>query len=207
MKRAEIRTWARWVTGAVALSASLLAQASTGFAACPQFFANGQPPEVPKRPAQRELCYDAFAILHSGESRTPVYVAQRLNHQSVVDADEKRTTRFFADARLPRAERAELEDYKRSGFSRRHMAPAGDMPTAPGNGAELFSGQYGSSSHQAQLRCLGQDRKGHSSVTFSQHLTIENTHPAVPAPLQSVAPSAVVLCELPGLCHNPRGYH
>jgi len=102
----------------------------TSFAQCPQFFANGTPPTVGPRPKLRELCYEAFAILHSGESKTPVYVAQRLNRRSVEDADEKRATRFFADARLPRAERAELEDYKRSGYSRGHMAPAGDMPTA-----------------------------------------------------------------------------
>ncbi len=100
------------------------------FAQCPQFFANGTPPAVGPRPKLRELCYEAFAILHSGETKTPVYVAQRLNRRSVEDADEKRATRFFADARLPRAERAELDDYKRSGYSRGHMAPAGDMPTA-----------------------------------------------------------------------------
>lgn len=111
----------------------VLASASshpTSFAQCPQFFANGTPPTVAPRPKLRELCYEAFAILHSGESKTPVYVAQRLNLRSVEYADEKRATRFFADARLPRAERAELEDYKRSGYSRGHMAPAGDMPTA-----------------------------------------------------------------------------
>jgi endonuclease G len=102
----------------------------TSFAQCPQFFANGTPPTVGPRPKLRELCYEAFAVLHSGETKTPVYVAQRLNRRSVEDADEKRATRFFADARLPRAERAELEDYKRSGYSRGHMAPAGDMPTA-----------------------------------------------------------------------------
>ena len=101
----------------------------TRFAQCPQFFANGKPPTVAPRPKQRELCYEAFAILHSGETRTPVYVAQRLNRRSIEDADEKRATKFFADARLPRSERAELEDYKRSGYSRGHMAPAGDMPT------------------------------------------------------------------------------
>lgn len=98
----------------------------TSFAECRQFFPEGRPPVVPKRPALRELCYEAFAVLHSGESKTPVYVAQRLNRKSIEDADERRADKFFADARLPAADRAELEDYKRSGFSRGHMAPAGD---------------------------------------------------------------------------------
>lgn len=110
----------------------------TRFAQCPQFFANGQPPQVPRQPALHELCYEAFAILHSGATRTPVYVAQRLNRRLIEDADEKRANRFFADARLPRHERAELEDYKGSGYSRGHMAPAGDMPT-PSAMAQSFS--------------------------------------------------------------------
>lgn len=105
--------------------------ASTGFAECRQFFAGGVSPRLAKAPLQRELCFDSFAILHSGQTKTPVFVAQRLNRQSVQDAQgEKRTNRFFADARLPRAERAELSDYKSSGYARGHMAPAGDMPNA-----------------------------------------------------------------------------
>ena len=49
-----------------------------------------------------------------------------------------RATRFFADGRLPRSERAELEDYKGSGFDKGHMAPAGDMVN-PESMAQSFS--------------------------------------------------------------------
>ena len=104
---------------------------ATSFKDCPQFFAGGVSPMVPSAPKLRELCYDAFAVLHSGNTHTPVFVAQRLNRQSVQSAqNEKRTDKFFADARLPGSERAELSDYKGSGYSRGHMAPAGDMPSA-----------------------------------------------------------------------------
>ena len=105
-------------------------RSTQGFSQCPQFFANSKPPVLSDQPKLRALCYDAFAVLHSGQSKTPVFVAQRLNRALVNDADEKRTNKFYSDARLPRDERAELDDYKRSGYSRGHMAPAGDMPTA-----------------------------------------------------------------------------
>jgi endonuclease G len=53
-----------------------------------------------------------------------------LNKAALLDAREnERTNQFFADARLPDDERAELEDYQGSGFDRGHMAPAGDMAT------------------------------------------------------------------------------
>ena len=126
-----------WLPGQADVRYEVLVQ-PTGFAQCPQFFAEGQPPrrlsqagselQIPQGKL-RELCYEAFAVLHSGESRTPVFVAQRLNRQTLATADQKRADRFFADARLPRGERAELEDYKGSGYSRGHMAPAADMPT------------------------------------------------------------------------------
>ncbi|CAG2154707.1 DNA/RNA non-specific endonuclease [Cupriavidus numazuensis] len=118
---------------AICLGVTVPVHATTGFESCSRFFAKGVVPQV--RNAQslkpRALCFDAFAVLHSGTTRTPVYVAERLNSEQVADAqDEERTNRFFADARLPRAERAELDDYKSSGYDRGHMAPAGDMPNA-----------------------------------------------------------------------------
>jgi endonuclease G len=113
-------------------------QGTEPFAACPQFFAGGHSPLLHAQPLQRPLCFDAFAVLHSGRAKTPVFVAQKLNRRLVADADEKRTDRFFADARLPEAERAELNDYRHSGYSRGHMAPAADMPT-PAAMAQSFS--------------------------------------------------------------------
>lgn len=123
----------------VALAALPLISSAAGFADCPQFFPGGKPPTVSAQPLQRELCFSEFAVLHSGQTKTPVYVAQRLNAQLLQQGrDLPRKDKFYADARLPRAERAELADYKNSGFSRGHMAPAGDMATPEGK-AQSFS--------------------------------------------------------------------
>ena len=115
--------------------------ADTDFAECRQVFANGTPPVLPTTTGMklRPLCFSSFAVMHSGKSRTPVYVAERLNRSDLLNAHkEKRTNKFFADARLPRSERAEMDDYKRSGFDRGHMAPAADMFT-PESMAQCFS--------------------------------------------------------------------
>lgn len=108
-----------------------LSPIDTAFSECPQFFPARQPPVVPGGPALRELCYSAFAVLHSGETKTPVFVVEHLDRATLHAArGQKRASRFFADARLPEGERAELTDYRASGYSRGHMAPAGDMGSA-----------------------------------------------------------------------------
>lgn len=113
--------------------------AQTHFAGCRQFFPGGQPPIVPVTQVLRELCFSSFAILHSGQAKTPVFVAQRLNRQMLAQGKGiSRTDKFYAEARLPQAERAELADYRGSGYSRGHMAPAGDMHS-PEAMAQSFS--------------------------------------------------------------------
>ena len=75
----------------VVLHASL-SFATGDFSSCPQFFAGGKSPIVAPRPTDRALCYDAFAVLHSGESKTSVFVAEKLNRAAIVGARLKVTS-------------------------------------------------------------------------------------------------------------------
>lgn len=111
----------------------------TRFAQCPQFFPGGRAPQLPAGRQLRELCFNAFAVLYNGQTKTPLVVVERLNRATLLQARQQhRTDKFYPEARLPRAERAELDDYRGSGYSRGHMAPAGDMGT-PEAMAQSFS--------------------------------------------------------------------
>jgi endonuclease G, mitochondrial len=131
------RLFFRRITALVFFAACSVAEAKfmpsvpqRDFTECKQFFAGGKVPVFQSRPPAkaRPLCYDAFAVLHSGATKTPLYVAERINKAALLDAaGEKRSNRFFADARLPQSERAALDDYKGSGYARGHMAPAANM--------------------------------------------------------------------------------
>jgi hypothetical protein len=61
------------------------------FSQCRQFFAHSAPPKVTATSdlKLRPLCYDAFAVMHSGRSKTPVYVAERLSRSQLVDARDE----------------------------------------------------------------------------------------------------------------------
>lgn len=128
------RAGAEWVYKIIGfLLAWVLAASSYAaedFHGCLQFFAHAEPPLVALLPSTRALCYDSFAVLHSGESKTPVYVAEKLNREAMAQTHEKRSNVFFEEASLSPAERASLADYAGSGFDRGHMAPAGDMTNA-----------------------------------------------------------------------------
>ena len=106
--------------------------APPAWADCASEYYRGAAPWVAEARALdvRELCYDDFAVGHSGVTHTPLWSAE---HLTMVEIDAARTLSrrdtFHAEAQLPQGERAELMDYRRSGFDRGHMAPSGDMPT------------------------------------------------------------------------------
>ncbi|WP_042339775.1 DNA/RNA non-specific endonuclease [Paraburkholderia ferrariae] len=122
----------------------LMAVASHGFAApaCSGFVPDGQFPTLANprmAPQTRMLCYSDFVVLHSGITHGPLWSAEHLTRDHLEAAkDMTRTNRFFEDDRLPEGEGATLADYKRSGFDRGHMSPAGNRWN-PQAMAESFS--------------------------------------------------------------------
>jgi endonuclease G len=111
-------------------------QFSQSFSSCQAVFPNGKSSVVETAFVERTyhfdmrptpLCSDGFAVLYSKTSKTPLVVIERLNAGIVADAKgEERTDDFYSDPRLKQGERAELSDYKGSGFDRGHQSPAGD---------------------------------------------------------------------------------
>jgi len=115
-----------------AFLAALLAPALALASNCPDHYADGRAPEIRNQKlavATRELCYGVFGVMHSGITRTPLWSAENLRADNVAAAQGlKRDNAFHPEARLPREQRAELNDYARSGYDRGHMTPNGDMP-------------------------------------------------------------------------------
>ncbi len=114
----------------IAIILTLLA--SVAFAdSCRDQFTGGQSPILtnPKLTNKyRELCNLAYAAGHSGITRTPLWSAEHLTRDQLLDARGlKRSNNFRADTRLPYNERAELSDYARSGYDRGHMSPSADF--------------------------------------------------------------------------------
>lgn len=104
------------------------------FAACSDQFPAQRPLQVSAISMQwapLALCSDAFAVLYSGLTKTPLVVVEKLNRQRLRSAaGVERTDQFFADLRLPETGRSSLADYQGNGLDRGHLAAAANQPTA-----------------------------------------------------------------------------
>lgn len=72
------------------------------------------------------LCRTGYALAHNPVRKTPDWVAEHLTREKA-SASLPRSNDFRPDPDLEPGQRAELSDYKGSGYDRGHMAPAGDM--------------------------------------------------------------------------------
>ena len=74
------------------------------------------------------LCNTGYAVLVSSVTHTPLWAAEHLQANNVRLAERlMRAGTFYADSRWPDGSRD--QDYKKSGYSRGHMAPSADQPT------------------------------------------------------------------------------
>jgi len=98
---------------------------------CGDHFVGKAPPNVSAVVNhERNLCFAEFAIGYSMLSRSPLYSAEHLTALEVRQAKLiDRNDQFHEESSLPDNARAELRDYRGSGFDRGHLAPSADMPT------------------------------------------------------------------------------
>lgn len=98
---------------------------------CSESFYGGTYPEFTNTKLSEKtqmLCMDGFAVMYSGVSRTPLWVAEYLTRKRLQQAKQiDREDSFHEESRLPQSFRAELSDYSGSGYDRGHLAPNGDM--------------------------------------------------------------------------------
>ncbi len=79
---------------------------------------NGEAPDIMNEKLAvktKELCFEAFGVIHSGISKTPLWSAEYLTAVAI-DADVPRKDKFHEETLLPQNERAELKDYAKSGY-------------------------------------------------------------------------------------------
>ncbi len=73
------------------------------------------------------LCRAEHLLAHHPEYKTPLWVIERLTKEKATSKVVPRYNKFQADPGRPRGGRAELSDYRGSGYDRGHMAPSADM--------------------------------------------------------------------------------
>ncbi|ACO47405.2 DNA/RNA non-specific endonuclease [Deinococcus deserti] len=72
------------------------------------------------------LC-DEISILYDPKARIPRAVLEVLSAQKLTGEATREDDQFREDDRLPEAAQAQVQDYRRSGYDRGHLAPAADF--------------------------------------------------------------------------------
>ena len=84
-----------------------------------------RPAPMKKGTPERILRRRGYITSYNSYTKLPNWVAWELNREKLVER-ESRTDKFLPDPDLSPAEAVTTDDYKRSGWDRGHMCPAGD---------------------------------------------------------------------------------
>lgn len=95
-----------------------------GGTSCQDEFRAGQPTTGDIQ--AKLLCRNEYISLYDPARKVPLVVAEHLTSQEL-QGDVPRTDNFQPDPELASGQRAELNDYRASGYDRGHMAPAADF--------------------------------------------------------------------------------
>ena len=87
----------------------------------------GVPEYLGEDPPHASLCRLGYVLSVNLETKVPDWVVEDLTAGRLDGPADRGNNPFAADNDLPVGQRAELSDYKGSGFDRGHMAPAADM--------------------------------------------------------------------------------
>lgn len=77
-------------------------------------------------PTGHAICRMAYALLHDNRAKIPLWTVYTLTPERAMGCG-KRSDAFQPDQSLPRGERAELADYRQSGYDTGHMVNSADM--------------------------------------------------------------------------------
>lgn len=80
---------------------------------------------------------EGYVLEHSSADKIALWVCEHVTPEELA-GDVKRRDKFKPDPQLAKGERAELADYRGSGFDRGHQAPAGDQKSSQRLNDETF---------------------------------------------------------------------
>lgn len=119
------------ISAVIYLSLVSSAHGLQGF--CPEHTRYGLPSTGPEL-----LCRTGYALAYNPERKVPDWVSYQVTRKKLNSGKVRRSNDFRADIDLPPNQRAELSDYKGSGYDRGHMAPAAVMKWDPQAMSESF---------------------------------------------------------------------
>ena len=99
----------------------------------------GAPNYVPNNPRTQLINREGYSLLFDKAKKTPLWVSYRLKKDYTIARTRRPKSKAFKpDPLIPIKFQADRSDYRRSGWDRGHLAPAGDMKRSRQIALETF---------------------------------------------------------------------